>query len=71
MLDLAMARKPQQPRSKNDPEQHKRFIDMAREVEADETPGALDRAFGRIADKITSKPNRQSDIDSAGKRAKP
>ena len=25
-----------------------RFLDMAREVEADETPGALDRAFEKV-----------------------
>jgi hypothetical protein len=29
-------------------EQLKRFKDMARELGADESPGALDRAFGRL-----------------------
>jgi hypothetical protein len=33
----------------DNPAQHKRFIDMAREVEVDEREGALDRAFERIA----------------------
>lgn len=32
-------------------EQHKRFVAMAAEVGADEKPGALDRAFGKIAPK--------------------
>lgn len=32
-------------------EQHAAFVAMAREVGADETPGALDRAFGKIAPK--------------------
>ena len=41
-----MSRKPKpQP---DDPEQLKRFIDMAREVEADESEGALDRAFEKV-----------------------
>jgi hypothetical protein len=57
-----MPRKPQRPRPKNDPVQHKRFIDMAREVEVDETPGALDRAFERIAERVRSAP--------AGKKTK-
>jgi hypothetical protein len=29
-------------------ERHKRFVDMAHEVGADETPEAFDRAFGRV-----------------------
>ncbi len=31
--------------------QHDRFVAIAREVGADESPGALDRAFGKIAPK--------------------
>ena len=31
-----------------DPERHKRFKDMAKEVDADEDPGAFDRAFASI-----------------------
>ena len=38
----------------DDPEQFKRFIDMAREVEVDESPGALDGAL----DKVMGRPQR-------------
>ena len=42
------ARKPESP-PEDDAEQSRRFIDMTpREVEADETPGALDRALDKI-----------------------
>jgi hypothetical protein len=41
-----MSRKPK-PKPDN-PAQFKRFIDMAREVEADESPDALDRAFKKV-----------------------
>jgi hypothetical protein len=41
-----MARKPKP--NPDNPEQFKRFIDMAREVEADESPEALDRAFNSV-----------------------
>lgn len=50
-----MPRKPQTPRPKSDPEQVKRFIDMAREVEVDEDPEAFDRAFDRVARSVKSK----------------
>ena len=43
---MSMPRKPK-PKPDN-PEQFKRFIDMIREVEADESPQAIDRAFGRV-----------------------
>jgi hypothetical protein len=36
------------PPSANNPEQSRRFMDMAREVEAEESPGATDRAFDRV-----------------------
>jgi hypothetical protein len=40
---------PRKPKPKPDnPEQFKRFIDMAREVEVDESPDAVDRAFGKV-----------------------
>jgi hypothetical protein len=42
-----MKPKPKTPRTKSD-EQLQRFRDMAKEVGADESPGALDRAFGRV-----------------------
>jgi hypothetical protein len=47
-----MARKPE--RKPDDPEQSKRFIDTAKEIEADD-PKALDRAFKKVA---TSKPSK-------------
>jgi hypothetical protein len=36
----------------DDPKQLKRFIDMAREVEADESEGATDRAFNKVIPRI-------------------
>lgn len=42
-----MTRKPSPP--PDDPEQSKRFAETAREVEADESPGAFDRAFKTVA----------------------
>jgi hypothetical protein len=53
-----MAEKPA-PKPDN-PAQHKRFIDMAREVEVDEREGAFDRAFERITDKAKSPKTKES-----------
>jgi hypothetical protein len=39
---------PKVPPDADDPAESQRFIDMAREVEVDETPGALDRAFEKV-----------------------
>jgi hypothetical protein len=40
---------PRKPEPKpDDPEESKRFIDMAREVEADETEEGADRAFKKV-----------------------
>jgi hypothetical protein len=40
---------PRKPKPKPDnPEQFKRFIDMAHEVEADESPDAVDRSFNKV-----------------------
>ena len=41
----------------DDPEQSKRFIDAAREAEADETEEGADRAFKRVA-RANRKPPR-------------
>lgn len=49
-----MPRKPQRPRKTSDPEQVKRFIDMAREVGVDESAEAFERAF----DKVIARPQR-------------
>jgi hypothetical protein len=40
--------KPEPPANADDPEQSRRFIDTAREVEADEDPEAFDRAFEKV-----------------------
>jgi hypothetical protein len=49
-----MPRKPKSP--PDDPEQSKRFIDMARAVEADESKDALERAFSKVVQpKLTKK----------------
>lgn len=42
-----MAREPQQ--KHDDPDQSKRFIDKAKEIEADETEEGADKAFKRVA----------------------
>ena len=47
----------------DNPEQHKRFIDMAREVEVDEREGGFDRAFERIADKTKAPKPKRRDRD--------
>ena len=40
---------PREPKPKPDnPKQFKRFIEMAREVEVDESPEALDRALNKV-----------------------
>ena len=52
-----MARKPK-PKA-DDPEQFKRFIDMVREVEADERPDAIDRALKRVV-RQKKKPDQES-----------
>ena len=49
-----MKQKPKQ-RTQDNPAQSKRFIDAAREAEADETEEEADRAFK----KVTSKPSKQ------------
>lgn len=43
------------PPEADDPAQSRRFIDMAREVEVDETPGAFGRAFAKVVRTINSK----------------
>lgn len=39
-----------------DAERHKRFVDMAREVEADESTKAFDRAFAKVVTKPRKAP---------------
>jgi hypothetical protein len=52
----AMTKKPQ--RTKDDPEQSKRFIEAAREAEADESEEGAERAFKKVvpSKQPTSKP---------------
>jgi hypothetical protein len=51
-------RKPKTPH--DDPEQSKRFIDMAREVGADERPEAIDEAFKKVI-----QPPRQGNLEKS------
>jgi hypothetical protein len=54
-------RKPPQPRKDSDPEQLERFKRAAPEIEVDETPGALDRAFNTIIKRaVPPKPKRSA-----------
>ena len=47
---------PRKPKPKPDnPEQFKRFIEMASEVEVDESPEALDRSFKKVVHSPTTK----------------
>jgi hypothetical protein len=39
-----------------DAERHRRFVDMAHEVEADESPESFDIAFDKVAIRPTQKP---------------
>lgn len=56
-LEVRMTTKKQQ-RTKDDEAQSKRFIDAAREAEADETEEGADRAFKKVAPrKVESKRN--------------
>lgn len=43
-----MARKVNVKPKLTDAERHKRFVEMAREVEADETPESFERAFRKV-----------------------
>jgi hypothetical protein len=53
---------PRKPKPKPDnPEQFKRFIDMAREIEVDESPEALDRAFNKVVRRKKDEPKPKSD----------
>lgn len=49
------------PKPKNDdPAEYKRFLETAKEVEVDEDPKAMERAFKRIAVKTAPPVRRQS-----------
>jgi hypothetical protein len=40
---------PRKPSKTSDPEEHKRFLETAKQVGADESPEAFDRAFKKVA----------------------
>jgi hypothetical protein len=53
---------PRKPKPKpDDPEQFKRFIKTAREVEVDESPEAIDRAFNKVVRLKKDKPKPKPD----------
>ncbi len=62
-----MIEKPARRYKEDDPAESKRFIDMAREVEAAETPEAFERAFEKIIrpiQKMPQKAKRRNRTDS-------
>ncbi len=56
---MPTAPKGQKPPPPDDPAQSKRFIDMAREVEADEDPEAFERAFEKVVRPKDVEPKRK------------
>jgi hypothetical protein len=58
--------KPKPGTKPDNPEQYRRFVETAREAEADESPDALDRAFERVVGK--PKPKDESAPASRPKR---
>jgi hypothetical protein len=67
-----MPRKPQTPKPLNDPAEYQRFLDMAREVGADESSGAMDRALDKIdIVKPPSQDRRQQQMPSASTKGRP
>lgn len=54
-----MARKSSSKPKLTDAERHKRFLDMAREVEASENPKDFDLAFKKVVERKTTKSIRR------------
>jgi len=48
---------PPKPKKPDDPAQYKRFLEAAREAEADETKEGADRAFKKVASSKPSAPH--------------
>jgi hypothetical protein len=46
------------PTTGRDPEEYKRFLETARQVGADKSPAAFDRAFKRIVKPQSEKPRK-------------
>jgi hypothetical protein len=60
---------PRKPKPKPDnPEQFKRVLETAREVEADESPDAVDRAFDRVMGRQQKNENRSHPARSRSRR---
>jgi len=57
-----MARKPQSKTELSDAERHRRFVDMAKEVNASEQPSDFERAFERVTRSKGSKTKPSRDI---------
>ena len=51
---ITPAKRPPKPKL-NDAERHARFVETARQVEVDESPGAFDRAFDKLNTKTSPK----------------
>ncbi len=62
-------RKTQKPKSPEDPAEYQRFLDMAREVEADVSEGALDRAFEKVMCVTGGKASIAADLRKKDDRA--
>ncbi len=58
---------PKPPAKADDPEQSKRFIEMAREIEASEDPKEADRAFREVT---RSRPQKSPLPKSGGERSR-
>jgi hypothetical protein len=54
----------------DDPEESKRFIDMAREVGADEGEGAMDQAFAKVvrSKQQPSRPSQKQEASSENRK---
>lgn len=61
------ARKPQTRRPLEDSAEYQRFLDMAKEVEADESPGALDRAFDRVIQPTSPRQSQKPNVSTTGR----
>lgn len=60
--------KKQSPRLPDDPAEYQRFLDMAREVEADEDPAALDRAFKQVVKPKAARVDDNQQPSGGGKK---
>ncbi len=67
-----MPKNPNPSAPKDDPKQSKRFVDMAREVEADERPETFDQAFAKVTTATpTSTGLAPASFPRSGKKGRP